>query len=371
MRVHLDSGAHYGPATTLPEIIAASALLPKKWTGVLQTTVVDGGGPTGGFYFKLGTLRKTVQAGASWACAWKFKQVAVGANFGNGTINAFSAVTTSHGLTDIGSFRMEPDGTISLYAGNVFVTRTNAAYAISSDIWYTLETNVAFAAGATGPVSVAGWLRINGVVVASGIGISDIDISSVLSGGAAITSVMFGGTSFTSQIAEPIIYDNNVDAGVGIYNISSAQSGAGIPGMWLGDYHIEALDPDGDVLIQWTSTGANTYSVLAEKATGPNISTYVESNTVNQHDALDWEPVTPGYEILTLQLSLYANKNDAGTREIQFRAGATSAELLGPRLSLADDPIYHIGGRDNDPATGLQWAEAVYNAKQFGYNLEA
>ena len=84
---------------------------------------------------------------------------------------------------------------------------------------------------------------------------------------------------------------------------------------------------------------------------------------------MGYQPVAANV-IKTLQYRVYANKNDAGTREISLRSGAGATEILSPITSLSDDPIYVIGGRDNDPATGFQWTQAVVNAKQFGFNLD-
>lgn len=362
MRIFLDSFQHYGTPGS-----SANALVVKKWTGASSPNITSSG-PNGNYGCEVGIVARTVPRNQSYGVAWKFKIDGVSTNFGEGQVCQFQAVSSSHVLVAICTLQLEPDGTFSIYCGADFAGQSDPSTAIHAGTWYTLEMTVLTGADITGNVNAAMYVRLNTVqIVAAGIAGSNIFTSGLLSGDPTISYISFGGSSLgTSTISAPVIFDDQVDMGAS-YNMTSHIDAMTGPVFWAGDCKVGVLFPRADVLAQWTSTGANQFSQINGQA--PNPSTFVSSLTPGQADAMDFD-VAANFPVVTLQLVAYANKNDAGTREVSLRGGATAAEVLSQVYSLPDDPIYLIGGRDNVPATGNQWTQATVNAHQFGFDLE-
>ena len=369
MLVFLDSFQHYGPIGTLPERIAAEALIPRKWTngnGTLSTS-----GPNGNWSCSQFSLRRTLPAGSgSYAASWKLKLDPGGSDYGRGDLCIWGAVSTQYQLRAISTLELLPDGRLAVIAGSSSIGTTPAP--LPTGVWNTIEMNVQTGFDSIShQITVNTYVRINGItVLGTGFAPTGIFTTFQISGDAALTSCQFGGATVgTSAIAVPVIYDSLTDPFIGgeaPYNITSAQ-GVGGPMMWLGDVKIGVVYPNADVLTDWTSTGASSWDQI--NSVPPDPAKFISSSVPDQKDAFNWQDVA-NFPILTLQYSTYMNKNDAGSRVVGLRSGAGSTEVLLVGTSLSGSPYWTSQGRDNDPATGFKWTPAVFNAKQFGVNLD-
>lgn len=369
MRVFLDTFMHYGPLTSNPERIAATALMVKKWTGVFFATPMNGG-PDGMNCCALGTLRRTVPQGKTFGASWRFKiSAGSGGSFGSGNIFELGLVDTAHQLRTIFGYRLEPDGTIGGYAGDILLSRTTGANALHFDTWYGFEVNVKIGGSALGNVAVEFYSRMDGVGLLNGGGFSNIPGAACqsVSAGCPATSIAFNGTSLgQSYIALPVVYDDLTDVGA-TWNLNAAHNFGVPPTFWMGPCKGGVVFPDGDVSVDWSSTGAANWDQI--NGTSPDLAKFVYTDVVSNKDVLTWQDIA-NLPVMTAQYSLYATKNDAGTRVITQRSGGGSTEIISAQTPLANDPFYVIGGRDNDPATGLRWVKTSFDAKDFGYNLD-
>lgn len=260
---------------------------------------------------------------------------------------------------------LEDDGTISLWALDQFLSRSIVS--IHTDTWYTFECNVEIGGQTGQDISVQVATQLNGFGFLAGGGFADLHPEGLLSGQALFTSIgLNGGTKGQSYVALPIIYDSNLDPGA-TWNLTAAHGINNQPIFWVGDCVAAVIFPDGDVATQWSSTGGNNFSQILNNP--PDPTKFVDTGTVNNKDALDWDDIA-ALPVMTAQQNLYAVKNDAGSRAISGRFGPASATQISDVTGLANDPYYVIGGHDNDPDTGLRWTKATFDPTQWGYNLD-
>ncbi len=361
MRTFLDTFMHYGPVITGGDQLVAQALLPKKWHGVFFATPKPNG-PNGMNCCDLGILRRTVFPRNLYANAWKFKIGGLtGGDFGSGTLCAFSAVDVNHQLRDVFSLRLEPDGTISIYGLDVLISRSAAA--LHPDTFYTLECNVKVTGTIGHPIHVDVFTHLNGAGFLVGEAEANINTEAFLNNDPSFTSVGFGASSKgQSSIALPIIYDSLKDPGA-IWNITAERDILNQPIFWLGDCKAGVIFPDADGAIQWASTGGTNFSQILSNP--PDLAKYVHTSTNGDKDSLDWDDIA-NFPVMTAQYNLYSV---GGSRQLQERLGPTSATNVSDLTALAENPLYVIGGRDNDPTTGFRWTKGTFDPTQWGYEL--
>jgi hypothetical protein len=137
---------------------------------------------------------------------------------------------------------------------------------------------------------------------------------------------------------------------------------------FLGDCRVDARLPTGPgAQAQWTPlTGANWQNV--DEPTPNDDTDYCSAATVGLTDSHAFQdaPVV-GAAIYGVQHCLNLKKTDAGGCLVQpiIRAGVTNY----PGASISPSTVYGYGFQmaQLNPATGVAWTEAAFNAAEFGY----
>lgn len=130
--------------------------------------------------------------------------------------------------------------------------------------------------------------------------------------------------------------------------------------------------PDGDGgILDWTPLGGSgAHFSEINTLPAPGDTSYVSSSTPGQRDSYTWQDIVSfSGTVKTVQLSYSARSNDEGLRTFQNTIGNTGTEEQGTEFGLPNDYIYFHQCFDTDPATGLPWTVANFNAKQFGIGL--
>ncbi len=142
----------------------------------------------------------------------------------------------------------------------------------------------------------------------------------------------------------------------------------------FGPVQIDAYPlPNGDISVQWTplgGTGTNFSEINENPADGD--SSYVFSTTPGNVDSYAWQDVvTFTGTVKSVQLTYFARSTDEGTKTFQGNIGAGGLEQQTVTYGLPGNYRYFHQAFDLDPATGLPWTVAGFNAKQFGIKLVA
>lgn len=247
------------------------------------------------------------------------------------------------------------DGTLSMQAG----TSTGPVIAVTdrslfTNKWYYLETAVAFSG--TTPIVTTAELRINGSVVGSGSHVTSVNTSATLSGTAQGNYHSF--TNAATGIAGATEIDD-------LYIKDSAG--------YYGDIRIIALYADGDgFLLQWNpSTGTVQYLMINSHPV--DLTMWIDSLTAGDISTFTWQDC-PGFSgtIKAINISMLARKDDEGTKSFSIVVGDSGTEAESEEFFVSDvSPEYYEFGLELDPATGLAWTQAGFNAKEFGVKLKS
>jgi hypothetical protein len=283
------------------------------------------------------TVSKTLAHGAEWVVGFAFRSDSIP------TTNAgiWGLNNNSNALVGI---NFNVDGTLSLQAaGSIAVSQR----ALHKSRWYYIEAHVTLS-GAT-PIMVAAELRINGKVECSGSGSTGANASAQLSNDATGNVHTFAGPT-----------------GGGTFDDIYIKDAAG----YYGDIRIIALYPNGDVVTGWTPSAAGTHYTLVNEHPADEDVTYVKTATANLQDIYDWQDC-PGFSgtIKAIDISALARKDDEGTKSFKIVVGDTGTEAASDEFFVSDTYEYYEYGLETDPATGLAWTQAGFNAKRFGVKL--
>lgn len=340
----IDSFAHYGTTPT------AIGLLARKWTQVFgsinfnsdptQTGTGFGLNLVSGF-LNTGRLFKTLTHKATW-----YAGVRIYPQQFDGTYHGL------HNNQSLASWQINADGTMSLFAGANAIGTSSSSLHLGRkyyvEIGYTLS--------GTTNISVNATLRVNGIVWVTGTALSGINQSSLLLGTATVNVHQFQGPNSNAfmTVSDLYIFD-----GDGSLNNTFA-----------GDVNIIAIFPNGDVVTQWTPSTGTVHYVLINNPTPDDDATYVSETVATHQDIYDWQDI-PTFQgtIRGVQLSFMSRKTAEGTKTFKQVVGDTGTEQSSDTFSVSDDYIYFHFPYDVDPATGLAWTRAGFNAKRFGVNL--
>ena len=206
-----------------------------------------------------------------------------------------------------------------------------------------------------------------------------IDNSSVASGNANI-----GRNKNTLVSQQPDMNQIGLYSGVGsngqaymwdIYLTNGAgPTNTGFLGSSLTPYGITSQpilpNSDGGTL-QWTPASGSVHYNQVNELPADDGTTYNASSTSTQVDSLGWQPIpTFTGTVKSVQLSFCAMSTDEGNCILEGNIGAAGAEEQTNPFGQCSSWEYFHQAFDTDPATGVAWVQSLFNAKEFGYQLQ-
>jgi hypothetical protein len=323
--IFCDSFDHYAAADML-----------KKWTSVGGTMVV------GTTYGRFGGKGLYLNFGSSANYAKKvfpatYSTLYVG--FGC-YLPSLSSATPSFVLfqetntTHVGVHLEDETGKIYVTRGATSLGKT-PGQVISAGVWFHMQVKV-YIHDSNGSVDVL----INGVNVLS---LSNVDTSN--GGTSKINAIRLQGRDYIDDLW-----------------VDDAE--------YLGDCRIECLYPSavGDTT-EWTPSTGDNYACVDEVT--PNSDTdYVFSETADQIDTYTFSDLVLSTGLIKgIQLSAYARKDDAGSRNIALISRPGSVNRIGASQAIADTYNYYREIWDLNPDTSLEWLLSEINAAKFGVKL--
>lgn len=244
----------------------------------------------------------------------------------------------------------DTDGTLSLRAGNSnIIGVTNRA--LNAGRWYFLEVDMTVGGGS--PVTMQAELRINGHVEASGSGSCGFNATDLLSQDA---------TGNFHKISGATGVGNSVD-----FDDLYYKNEAG----YEGDIRNIACFPSGDGgTLQWTPNSGSTHFDRVNSHP-VDLTKWLETAVANKLDVWDFDDLSVfSGQILGINISVLARKDDEGTKSFKIVVGDTGSEAASDEFFVSDlTPEYYEFSLKLDPGTGLAWTRAGFNAKKFGIKL--
>ena len=139
----------------------------------------------------------------------------------------------------------------------------------------------------------------------------------------------------------------------------------------LGDIVVKCVLPnaDGDNSAFTPSTGTVHFELVND--TTPNTTDYVSSGTASQIDTWNFTNLGVTGTILGVQLSLYAQKSDSGTRTLAGVAWPVSTARVGDTQTPTTSWRYYRECWDYNPETDSDWTVATVDAAEFGVKVIA
>ena len=137
---------------------------------------------------------------------------------------------------------------------------------------------------------------------------------------------------------------------------------------FLGDVRVDARMPTAEgTTIGWTPLSGTDNALMVDEIPPNGDTDYNSTPTVNAIDTLVVQdaPVV-GATILGVQTNIYVKKTDAGTTSIAsvIRSGT---DQVGTTVNPGTTYAYTMQAYGVNPATGVAWTEAGFNAAEFGY----
>ena len=293
-----------------------------------------------------GNLTKTVPHSATWVLGFMFQY-----NVAHSDSVIFALSNNGSPLLTV---VLNADSTLTLRAGTLTGTAiATTDRSLFASRWYSIEISLTLSGSS--PISVSAELRINGHVEASGSGSTGVNASSLPSQDATANVFGFGQLAAVGGVC---LYDN--------FYIKN-ESG------YLGDERVFPVYPNGDgATLNWTPNSGTVHYDRVN--THPvDLTKWLETATPGDIDLWDFEdcPAFSG-SLLAVNISVLARKDDEGTKSFKIvcasAAGAVEAES--DEFFVSDTTSeYYEWSLKLDPATGLAWTQAGFNAKQFGVKL--
>lgn len=262
-----------------------------------------------------------------------------------GPTQLWTGWNNNDGLSNV---TVNTDGTLTVHAGlsgvgNPLVGTTD--FAIHFGKWNYLELETVLSGSA--PIHAHMKLRLNGQLLLDAGADTLHNASGLTSGTATINR-----HSLTGACDYRDVYFNK-----------TANS-------FRGDIKIIGRRPDGDVITDWTPTGGGTSFDQINEQYSDFDTTRITSPTPGDQAIFDWQDI-PGFSgtIQAVQISVLAKKDDEGLRTIKIVTGDTGTEATSDEIFLSDDYVVYHTPQDVDPATGLAYTQAGYNAKRYGVEV--
>lgn len=322
------------------------ANMRQRWTAASGFTIDTGGGlGTGRAECLNGVISKTLPHSSRWVVGFRFRYTAPSLS----TAQIYMLRNNNILLFDL---LQNPDATLAIRIANGGTATTNRA--LFQNTHYYIEMDISLTG--TTPISVTAELRINGNVEASRVASTGINASSLLS--------------------------NAADANFHTFNPTSGGLGSG---SWITDLYIKnsagyesdvrerAVYPNGDgATLQWTPSTGTVHNTLVNSHP-VDLTKWVSTATINNIDLWDFEncPAFTG-DLLAVNISVLAQKDDEGTKSFKIvcASAAGVVEALSDEFFVSSNLAeYYEWSLALDPATGVAWTQAGFNAKQWGVKL--
>lgn len=354
-----DSFSRYKLGTTSdPEVLGG---LSAYWTSIAFSTCSIGTGVFGfnSQFIALGagvSMFKTLTQETGWTVAWRY-QVNPGTA---GNLFTEMIVERNTGQKIIG-VQVNIDGTLGITLGGIstVLQLTPTTGPLHFNKPYHFELNYDLTPGASTVFLVQGaTLTVDGEVLNINL-LADMDtgvpLTALVNGRATVNVHGITASFATNYLDDYVIFDHN-----GAHNNNT-----------IGDVKILGIRPNGDTSVKdfTPSTGTTHFSLINfTPPTGDPSSLF--SDVVNDKDIWDWENI-PSFSgtISGVSISIYARKDDEGSRSFKIVTGNTGSEEQSTERFLNDNYVYHHHEQDVNPATGVPYTVTNFNSKRFGVEV--
>jgi hypothetical protein len=331
-----------------------SSYIGLKWTSNILNTAESAVAPAGrgarAILLKNG-ISKTLTYQATWFVGWA---VYVNSPLSGAVVYNLSAAGSSSAV--MATVRVEDDGTISILAGNnlnLIANSSASGISLNANTWYYFEVGVALSG--TTPITATVTFRLNGTQILTGSASTNVNASGTLLGETKANVHQFFWSSSNSAYATDFYIADG--------------SGSGTVNGFIGDMTYQIIFPRADVAgNNWTAVGGSTSTlwdhVNAQFPETNDDTIYIEDDTADDVANFLWEPIATFTGTIPFIHYGVLNRKDAeGTRTMQQ---TTHGSANGPLISAGDTYLYNFFAMDADPATGIAWTQAGFNASQFG-----
>jgi hypothetical protein len=330
-----ESWSGYKIASTTDPVVLA--LLSIRWTGIINATssILN---DADGNYIEIGAngyLFTTLSHQQGWTVGFRFRVPNVVQSL------LWTGYNNAQALCSI---QVNNDGTLTVLANGAVVATTSIS--VHSNTWYYLEISTALSG--TSNINTTAVVKLNGQQVINANANTGINAATLLSNSATINR-----HSLTGLCDYRDIYMNN------------------LANQFDGDIKILFVRPNGDTAVSsFAPSAGSVHFSLVNETYSDFDATYLTDATVNDLDIWDWQDI-PSFTgtIKGIQISMTARKDDEGSKAFAIVTGALGTERVSQTFYLADDYICFRDTQDVDPATGVAYTVAGFNAKQFGVQV--
>jgi len=310
----------------------ASADIPSKWDGGVNSAAINAGGRRGGgalLVNSVGSARKNIPSGSSFVIGFAYWCA-------NGSTPDGSICGLDTGGLSQCRLRLTANGSITYTRSDTTVIGTSNKV-LSPNRWSYIEWKAQIAN------SIAG----NSCIVR-------VDGNDVINLAAGTDTQQYAGNTAEQfhllGVASTTIYDD-------LY-ISSDTA-------FLGDCRIDTLFPDGDgTNLDFNCSTGNAHYALVDEAT-PNTTDYTYCSTVNARDSYNMADMTGNANtIYCVQVNGFALKDDANSKEIRVGVLSGANYSYGNSTPLSATLIDVLGLIETDPNTAGAWSVSAINALQ-------
>ena len=276
-----------------------------------------------------------------------YNTIIVGAAFKFGTGIALTPIIQLGDATVI-HVDVRCDGSKCLTVTRAGTLLEIASFTVVIDTWYYIELKVKIGDTTTGT-----WeLRVNGVTVAQDVGGGDTQ-----NGGTAfVNKVVIGGVQGNELT---VVDDLYICDTTGTYNND-----------FLGDVRVYYSPPDANgTNVAWAASAGTDEECVDE--TAPNSDTdYISTATPADKESFAFAALGITGNVKAVQTSLFARKDDAGSRTIRELCRSGGTNYVGASASIGDTYLYYCEIREINPdGAPAAWSVAGVDAAEFGVEL--
>jgi hypothetical protein len=256
------------------------------------------------------------------------------------------------GATQQVSFCLNAAGTISIMRGGAGGTvLATSTFVPSLNVYYLYELKVTFATGTGGTIELRCYgpgAPSNGIIIAS-----TGSLNTSASGNAFSNGFQAGGSS-TTNTGQTTDYEHMI-----------------LIDDFIGDKRYYTNLPSAAVATQWTPNASTNLSRINE-AQEDGDTTYNSDSTAGHEDSYSYAATIAGLTgIVTVILSIWWRKDDAGARQTKQRAKSSGIYADGATVNLSTTYAETLDAFPNDPNTSAAWTKTGVDAMNGAYNLVA
>ncbi len=269
--------------------------------------------------------------------------------------------------TELVSLRVAADGSVLVYGNNtpstvICANATTNLVTANTDCYVELQVT---ATDTGSNINIAAILKIDNTIVASGNANIGRNKNTLISQHADFNAIQLN--SGVTGSGQAYIWDLYLTSGSGSTNTGFLGSSIAPYGVTL-----QPILPDADTAtIQWTPLSGSVHFSEVNELPADGDTTYNSTNVSGNIDSYDWQSIpTFTGTLLSVQVSLFCRATDEGKMILQNNIGPAGAQQQGSPFGLNYTYNYqNHQAFDIDPATGLVWTQANFNAKAFGLGL--